>query len=352
MLIEEGLVKLEIPEAHFGKGPGARTAGFYNVSQKLNRDLTLVLLNTIKPKLILDGFGGTGVRALRIAKEIGLNVVLSEINKKSYEYILSNQKLNNTFFESYNEGFENIADRYLFDFIDVDPYGTIIPFVDKAITSIRNGGLIAVTATDLSSLSGSLPKKTFRRYGAKIMNDRFRHEMGVRLLISYVIRRAAAFDKGATPVLSFWHSHYYRVFFRIKSGSKQADLSLENVGYINKSKLVSPIYPDIEEGPIWLSNLSDNRILSNLTIPEHLKDDRLLGKYLSLLKNEDISVLFVELSDLASHYHTDIPSFKTIFESLKKRSDINFGRTHFSDTGLKISYDSKVVEEIMLNAHA
>ena len=56
--------------------------------------------------------------------------------------------------------------RLLFDFIDVDPYGSIVPYLDVALTHVKNGGYIGLTATDLSALTGSAPKKTARRYDA------------------------------------------------------------------------------------------------------------------------------------------------------------------------------------------
>ena len=340
MAIEEGSIQLELPENHFNKGPGTRTAGFYNKSQKLNRDVTISFLNTVKPRLVLDGFGGTGVRGLRIARELGLRVVISETNKKSYEYILRNRDSNSVDAEVYNESYEAIADRFVFDYIDVDPYGSIIPFVDKAINRVRSGGYIGVTATDLSSLTGSVPAKTRRRYDAYISNDSARHEMGIRLLISYVVRRAAVFDRAAVPLISFWHSHYYRIFFRIRSGSKNADIGLEAIGKINRHHLVSEAYPDIEQGPAWKGNMNSAETLHSLRIPEGLENNTLLRKYLESLGNEDLSVLFLDVTDLAKYLKKDLPRMSRILERLDEFEGIHSARTHFSPTGLKMSsYD-------------
>lgn len=41
------------------------------------------------------------------------------------------------------------------DVVDLDPYGTAAPFVDAAIGCIADGGLLAVTCTDLAVLAGS-----------------------------------------------------------------------------------------------------------------------------------------------------------------------------------------------------
>ena len=42
-----------------------------------------------------------------------------------------------------------------FDCIDLDPYGSPSIFLDSAIRSVKNGGLLLVTATDAGPLCGS-----------------------------------------------------------------------------------------------------------------------------------------------------------------------------------------------------
>ena len=340
MSFQEGSIQLELPESPFQKGPGSRAVGFYNKSQKLNRDITISFLNTIRPRLVLDGFGGSGVRGLRIAKELGLKVVISEVNAKSFDYIRLNSEKNNVQVELYNRSFEETVDRFVFDYIDVDPYGSVIPYVDRAITRVRSGGYIGVTATDLSALTGSVPGKTRRRYDAFIANDSERHEMGIRLLIAYVVRRAAAFDRAALPVLSFWYSHYYRIIFRIFSGSGRADQALGNIGFMNRRNIISEIYPDIDEGPVWTGNLNSKEMLEKLKIPENIRNEPDVIRYTSLLRNEDISPLFVDVTDLARFYRKDLPPMDETISRIALKEGFEVGRTHFSPTGLKISsYD-------------
>jgi len=45
------------------------------------------------------------------------------------------------------------ADRV--DVVDLDPYGTGAPFIDSAVQSVSDGGLLCVTCTDLAVLAGS-----------------------------------------------------------------------------------------------------------------------------------------------------------------------------------------------------
>jgi tRNA (guanine26-N2/guanine27-N2)-dimethyltransferase len=39
------------------------------------------------------------------------------------------------------------------DVVDLDPYGTAAPFIDAAVQSVNDSGLLCVTCTDLSVLA-------------------------------------------------------------------------------------------------------------------------------------------------------------------------------------------------------
>jgi tRNA (guanine26-N2/guanine27-N2)-dimethyltransferase len=47
-----------------------------------------------------------------------------------------------------------------FDCIDLDPYGSAVPFLDAAIGAVNDGGLLCITCTDLGVLAGhNYPEK-------------------------------------------------------------------------------------------------------------------------------------------------------------------------------------------------
>eukprot|EP00878_Enallax_costatus_P042476 GHUV01049846.1.p2 GENE.GHUV01049846.1~~GHUV01049846.1.p2 ORF type:complete len:105 (+),score=24.09 GHUV01049846.1:1275-1589(+) len=43
----------------------------------------------------------------------------------------------------------------VYDAIDLDPYGTPVQFLDSAVQAVSEGGLLAVTATDMAVLCGN-----------------------------------------------------------------------------------------------------------------------------------------------------------------------------------------------------
>ncbi len=331
--ITEGSIELVAPDNLIVKGPGTKTAGFYNMDQKLNRDITISFLRTVKPKIALDAFGGTGVRGLRINKEAGMKTVISEINKKSYEYINNNRELNNSSVEIYNKTFQAILNDYLFDYIDIDPYGSVLPYIDDAMSNVRNRGYIGVTATDLTSLTGSMPAKTFRRYRASVINDIYRHESGVRLLIGEIVQRAAALDKAAIPMVSLWHSHYYRIIFQIVSSSNKADMQLGKIGVFDRHTGLSSQYPSSREGPLWLGDLNSD-IVNNLDYIEN--PDKLFLSTMERIRTNDLSLYFADIADFARIAETNTKPVEASMEKLRDNG-ITCGRSQFSNTGIKVS---------------
>jgi tRNA (guanine26-N2/guanine27-N2)-dimethyltransferase len=47
--------------------------------------------------------------------------------------------------------------KHYFDVVDLDPYGSAIPFLDSAIQSMADGGLLCVTFTDMAVLCAQKP---------------------------------------------------------------------------------------------------------------------------------------------------------------------------------------------------
>ena len=52
-----------------------------------------------------------------------------------------------------------------FDIIDLDPYGSAVPFLDASITFIKEGGLLCITCTNTRVLCGPDLVKCYYYYG-------------------------------------------------------------------------------------------------------------------------------------------------------------------------------------------
>lgn len=67
-------------------------------------------------------------------------------------------------------------DKRYFDVVDLDPYGTAIPFLESALSCIANDGLLCVTFTDMAVLCARKPHVCFYKYGAAPLGKSYCHE--------------------------------------------------------------------------------------------------------------------------------------------------------------------------------
>ena len=52
-----------------------------------------------------------------------------------------------------------------FDIVDLDPYGSVVPFLDASVESIKDGGLMCITCTDNKVTAGPDLTKCYYYYG-------------------------------------------------------------------------------------------------------------------------------------------------------------------------------------------
>lgn len=123
-----------------------------------------------------------------------------------------------------------------YDVIDLDPYGSASPFLDSAIQSISDGGMLAITCTDMKTLGGSQPDTCYARYGSIPINkSSYLQEMAVRILLSNIAKRASNYGRSIKPILSIGMAFYVRVFVEVYSyGPDVKNLSC-NIGNVYQS---------------------------------------------------------------------------------------------------------------------
>ncbi|WWC89490.1 N2,N2-dimethylguanosine tRNA methyltransferase [Kwoniella dendrophila CBS 6074] len=119
------------------------------------------------------------------------------------------------------------------DVVDLDPYGTAAPFVDAAIGCISDGGLLAITCTDLAVLAGQqYPEKCYSNYGGVNVHAEYTHEAALRLVLHSLATAAARYGRYITPLLSFSIDFYVRLFVRINTGPEQVKRVASKTGVV------------------------------------------------------------------------------------------------------------------------
>jgi len=87
------------------------------------------------------------------------------------------------------------AKREFFDVIDLDPYGSAIPFLESAIQLLANGGLLCVTFTDMAVLCARRPHVCFYKYGCVPLPNKYCHEFALRNVLHLMNQMANKYGR-------------------------------------------------------------------------------------------------------------------------------------------------------------
>lgn len=135
----------------------------------------------------------TGLRSIRYAKEVpGIKtIVANDLSIKAVESIRENVKNNNVdhlvvpnFADAKILMYSSMTEEKRFDVIDLDPYGSPTRFLDSAVQSVSEGGLLLITATDMAVFSGSTPEACYVKYGSIPLKSKCCHEMVTVILLN------------------------------------------------------------------------------------------------------------------------------------------------------------------------
>lgn len=272
---------------------------FYNPIMKLNRDISIILLNCIGKKNMQIGspLAGSGVREIRFFKELKKGIIksinINDISKYAFKKMKKNLLLNKVK-SSKVKLFNEDANLFLlkstgFDYIDIDPFGSPNPFLDSAIRRISRDGILAVTATDTAALTGTYMNPCKRKYWAVPLRNYNMHEAGLRILIRKIQLIGAQYDKALFPIFSYSKEHYFRVFLRCDKSKDKVDEIIAQHGMFQGA------------GPIWLGRLWDTQLVDIMNIENKFKENE---RILRIIKDESkINVVGIfDIPGLAKKY--------------------------------------------------
>lgn len=209
---------------------------------------TPAILTEEKPQRyleIIEALSATGLRAIRYASEIptAKTVYANDFSASAVESIRKNaeySKVGSVIVPNHGDAniFMYSHKRKPVHVVDLDPYGSATPFIDAAIQSIRDGGLLLVTCTDLSVLAGNgYPEKCFAQYGGQTLYSDACHESALRLVLHMISNTAARYGIAIEPLLSLSIDFYVRLFIRVK---KSPSLVKYNASYVKHT--YSPLF--------------------------------------------------------------------------------------------------------------
>ncbi|CAA2987311.1 probable tRNA (guanine(26)-N(2))-dimethyltransferase 2 [Olea europaea subsp. europaea] len=347
----------------------------------------------LKPPRVLEALSASGLRALRYAREVdGIGQVVALDNDNvSVEACKRNIKFNGSVACSKVESHLADARVYMlthskeFEVVDLDPYGSPSVFLDSAVQSVVDGGMLMCTATDMAVLCGGNGEVCYSKYGSYPLRGKYCHEMALRILLACIESHANRYKRYIVPVLSVQMDFYVRVFVRVYSSAgamKNTPLKLSYVYQcigcdsfhlqpigrtVSKNTSVrylpgfGPVVPqecsDCGKkynmgGPMWSAPIHDQEWVTSILEDVKSMKDRYpayerISAVLTTISEELPDVpLFLSLHNLCATLKCTSPS-AVMFRSAVINAGYRISGTHVNPLGLKTDAPMDVIWDIM-----
>ncbi|KAM9313070.1 tRNA (guanine(26)-N(2))-dimethyltransferase [Gastrophryne carolinensis] len=342
---------------------------------------------------VLEGLAASGLRSIRFAKEVpGLqSIIANDFSSSAVELIKRNIQYNNvenlvsaSFSDARLLMYNRMGIRDRFDVIDLDPYGSPSMFLDAAVQSVSDGGLLCVTCTDMAVLAGNNGETCYAKYGAMSLKSKFCHEMALRILLHSLDLRANCYQRYIVPLISISADFYIRVFVRVFTGQAKVKMSaskqamvyncvgcgtyhLQRMGrataHGNNMKYSAGTGPPVGMscefcqqrhqvgGPIWAEALHDKefvrRVLSaSERNPKRFKTSDRIDGMLSMVTEELDIPLYYTLDNLSSTIRCNTPGLLQ-FRSALLYAGYKVSLSHACQNAIKTDAPPSVVWDIM-----
>ena len=318
-----------------------------------------------KQPLYIDALAGSGVRGVRLANEVGLCLHINDRSTPAYELIKRNIALNGLEgrARAYNENANILLLQTRYEMVDLDPFGSPIPFLDAACKSVKR--LLLVTATDTAPLCGA-HTGGMRKYAAKTLNTDYHTEMATRVLLGAVTRDLCKYDKAIQPLLSYSTAHFIRIIARVERGAKRADACMNRLGFITHCFACGNrcVYADIKDlkhectvcgakvqiaGPLYLHAIKENAFCEKVHDELGKRD---LGKKSEALKlvgtcSHELDIpYYFEHHAICKALKIPPPPIATLIDALRSLG-FHASRTHFSDIAIKTDARIDAIKDIL-----
>jgi len=398
-IIREGHAELYIHQIDKNSIPSKAMSVFYNKKMELNRDisnLAIMAYNRIYNQdslVIIDSMAASGVSSIRMLKEcqnikkiyindknpmaidlINKNIILNKLNNQSVQVEVSRKDANFLFSEFTQKSFiYPNRNHQKPNVISIDPFGTPNLYLDAAFKAIQNvNGLLCITATDTAVLFGVRPISCIRKYMSKPLHTEYCKEIGARILVYFISRIANVNGMGIIPLLTFYSSHFLRVFCLTFKNRERISEFFKNYGYIihcgncgfrssyrdNILKLpnVCPICKESDKieyaGPLWINDIHQLKFVSEMSVLNNqfqYKNKNRINKLLNIIKEEiKMPTSFYNIHKLSKIFNiSNTPKIDTIIDSIRKKG-YQASRTHFDFLSIKTNMEIEAVKDILL----
>jgi len=397
--IREGHAELYIHQIDKDSIPSKSMSVFYNKKMEINRDisnLAIMAYNRIynlDPLVIMDSMAASGISSIRMLQEcqnikkiyindknpmainlINKNILLNKLNNHPSQIEVSRKDANFLFSEVTQKSFiyPNRSQQKP-NVISIDPFGTPNLYLDAAFKAIQNvNGLLCITATDTAVLFGVRPISCIRKYMSKPLHTEYCKEIGARILVYFISRIANVNGMGIIPLLTFYSSHFLRVFCLTFKNRKKISEFFKAYGYLIhcdncgfRSTFRDNIFevadrcPTCKEsnkikyaGPLWINDIHQLKFVCEMIVLNNqfqYKNKNRISKLLNIIKEEiKMPISFYNIHKLSKIFKiSNTPKLDTIIDSIRKKG-YQASRTHFDFVSIKTNMGIKAVKDILL----
>jgi tRNA (guanine26-N2/guanine27-N2)-dimethyltransferase len=362
--IEEGKVRLVLS-----------SKVFFNPEMEFCRDISTIAVqayaNDSKKRIsIVDGLCASGVRGIRYRKEnsnIG-KVVFVDVSSDACKLARRNAELNKLRnFEVHKCDVNDfLYHNRGYNVVEIDPFGTPLPYLYDSINSFKKEGLLSVTATDTAVLCGAHSNACIKNYGAFPLDNEYCHETGIRILIGAIARIAASLNFGIEAYFSLSRQHFLKVFIKLKSGADVALLNVKRCGFIShcsnclNREVHFGINATLNEkcscgarfkhaGPLFLGELWNEEFVKGMLKINESRNYRNKWRIANLLltigREAKLPATYYDLHKISEKTKKTPKRLEFVIQKLRE-AGFKAERTHFKENSIRTNANVEVIKGI------
>lgn len=367
---------------------------FYRAESKVGRDLAVLAAAVYRRQWgrlrVLDAMTGCGVRALRYQQEAGADWVwANEANPEVQPILVENLARGMrpgtygiTQMDANQVFFQCCRQQDFYDLVDIDSFGSPMPFLSTGLWAVKLGGLLYLTSTDGRTSGGHAPEKSVQVYGACARNHPAVHEQGLRLLLGAAAQQAAARGLHIQPVFAWFDGRIHRAMVRVCAQAAWVAADYGFLGYCHRCgqfqtvswrqlgrlgcvcaadadpKHQSTSMP-VVSGPMWLGPLHGLNDLQAMAAVAADWGWQAQEQLLAIMMAEaDMPPYYYPLAEIGRRGRIDIPSRQRLIQGICALRDhavpYRATRTHLDAQAIKTDAPLAVCLEVArsLNAQA
>ncbi len=365
-LIHEGQCDFYVPS-----GP------FFNQKAKISRDFGVLGIRAEaqlqnRPLRVIDMMCGIGTRGIRYACESPVdellmadgNAVVVSAAEQNLQRNANKGHAKVSFIQEqlHQLAFKLRVERELFDWVDIDVFGSPAPYWHAATLLNSFGSILYLTATDTAALWGKYAESAFRHYGAMTRNWDCGDEIGIRCLLASLQQSAGEREFYITPLFCLDEGYAFRIAVRLHYGIEK--YPMKHMGWITKCQQCSTIksssFRDIPSlcshcggplqtaGPAWIGPLHDLDFITRMRSLTDEKEFKQACKTLDLMIAEcNGSVGYYSMGTIGRLAHLlGIPAQKKLVDVLQQLGYTAM-RTHLEPQAIKTNAPLPEVLEIV-----